>query len=163
MAARWSAEERKNFRSLLSDGVELNILKKHFPSRSNDALHREAQKYGYGVKTVQGVKVLYFGKKTRNRKKKADDTSASNEATDTIVGEKRTATNSSTPTTLESLDSLSDSIIPEDYEDSAKSTIIDIYLELDELLNDERFPLLQSLSVTLICGSSVCISKHSKQ
>ncbi|MBS4068963.1 hypothetical protein [Sulfurimonas sp. RIFOXYB12_FULL_35_9] len=99
MAARWSAQEHKTLESLLADGVELNLLKQHLPSRSDNALHRQAQKYGYGVNTINGVKRLYDDIKTRVHKKKVEEEVI--ETTNKIVGEAGATTNSSTPTTSE--------------------------------------------------------------
>lgn len=162
MAKRWIDADRKTLQSLLEEGVELNLLKEHLPNRTHDALHRESQKYGYGVKTVDGVRVLYYGKKTRNRKKKAEDISVTKTVTKTIVGKPRVAGTTQEPTTSkQTTENVTDSIIAENYEDSAQSTIFNIYPELDKLLNNSRYPLLQTLSITLKCGSSVSVSKGS--
>lgn len=110
MAARWSAEERKTLKSLLEDGVELNLLKEHLPDhRTHNAIHREAQKYGYGVHTSNGIKRLYFGKRTRNRKKRDEEAEMK-----PTVEEARTAVTIQEPIASErTTENFSDVIVPD--------------------------------------------------
>jgi len=150
MSARWGAEELKTLKLLLAEGVELNLLKQHLSNRSHDALHRQAQKYGYGVKTVDGVRVLYYGKKTRNRKKKADDTSASNETTNKIVGAKKATTNSIAPTTSERTNqNISDVIVADNVQNINRDALKHIYDDISTLLSSEHYQQIASITVTL--------------
>lgn len=149
MAARWSAQEHKTLESLLADGVELNLLKKHLPNRSHDALHCQAQKYGYGVNTIDGIKRLYDGKKTRIHKKKVEEEVT--ESTNKIVGEIRTTTNSPTPTMVTSeqtTQNVSDVIVPDSAHNFNKDAFIHLYADIGKLLNSERYRL-KSITVTL--------------
>ena len=148
MAARWSAEEHKTFKSLLANGVEINLLKQHLPNRTDNAIHRQAQNYGYGVKTVNGETVLYFGKRTRNRKKKKTD-NASEEATKKIVGDTRSTTNISTPTTSESTnENLSDVIVADSTHNFNRGAFIHLSEDVCKLLNSEEYTV-KNITVTL--------------
>jgi len=148
MAARWSAEEQKTLESLLADGVELNLLKQYLPNRTDNAIHRQAQNYGYGVKTVNGETVLYFGKRTRNRKKKTEK-DVSEEATKKIVGETRTTTNSSTPTTSEqTTQNVTDVIVADSTDNANKDMFINLYSDIGKLVNSQKYSL-KSITVIL--------------
>lgn len=149
MSARWSAEEHKTLKSLLADGVELNLLKKHLPNRSHDALHRQAQKYGYGVNTVDGVKRLYDGKKTRVHEKKAEE-EATEDANNT-VGETRTMNNGSTPTMVTSeqtTQNVSDVMIPDSAHNFNRAAFLHLSDDISKLLNSEHYAL-KSVSAIL--------------
>ena len=148
--AHWNKAEDEILSSSIMDGMKLEVLEKKLPNRSPSAISRRVQKYNYGVKTVQGVKVLYYGKKTRNRKKKADDILVSDEATDTIVGEKRNATNISAPTTSESTNqNLSDVSIHYFDNISNRDVLMSLYDDVSKLLNCERYSNLKSIIVSL--------------
>ena len=147
MAARWSVEEQKTLESLLADDVELNLLKKHLPSRSHDALHRQAQKYGYGVNTINGVKKLYNGKKTRVHKKKVEEEVT--ESTKKIVGETRTPETVLEPTTSESTNkNLSDVIVADFTDNSNNDAFIHLYSDIGKLVNSQKYSL-KSITVIL--------------
>lgn len=149
MSARWSAEEHKTLQSLLADGVELNLLKQHLPNRSDDALHRQAQKYDYGVNTINGVKKLYTGKKTRVHKKKVEE-EATEDANNT-VGETRTTTNNSAPTTVTSeqtTQNVSDVIVSDSTKNSNKDVFIHLCGDIYELLNNEKYRHLKSITAS---------------
>lgn len=146
MSARWSAEEHKTLKSLLADGVELNLLKKHLPNRSDNALHRQAQKYGYGVNTVDGIKRLYDDIKTRVHKKKVAEVVL--ETSKTIVGETRTAETVQEPTTSESLDNSLDVIVPDSAHNFNRAAFLHLSDDISKLLNSEHYAL-KSISATL--------------
>jgi len=146
MATRWSAEEQETLKSLLADGVEINLLKKHLPNRTDNALHRQAQNYGYGVKTVNGATVLYFGKRTRNRKKKTEEDVS--ESTKKIVGESRTPETVLEPTTSECLDNKSDVIVADSANNANKDMFIHLYSDIGKLLNSKQYSL-KSITVSL--------------
>ncbi len=142
MAARWTAEELKTLKSLLADGVELNLLKNQLPNRTHDALHRQAQKHGYGVNTIDGIKRFYVGKKTRVHKKNVEDVSKA-------VGETRVTTNNSTPTTSEQTSkNVSDDIVADSAHNSNKDVFMHLYDDIGKLLNTERYTL-KSITLTL--------------
>ena len=149
MAARWSAQEHKTLESLLADGVELNLLKKHLPNRSHDALHRQAQKYGYGVNTVDGVKRLYDDIKTRVHQKKVEEEVA--ESRKKIIGETRTTTNSSTPTVIaleQTTKNFSDDIVADSACNINGEIFMHIYEDIKKLLNNEKYQHLKSITVS---------------
>ena len=149
MSARWSAEEHKTLKSLLADGVELNLLKKHLQNRSDNALHRQAQKYGYGVNTIDGVKRLYDDIKTRVHKKKvAEDVL---ETSKTIVGETRTTTNSSTPTMIileQTTQNVSDVIVADSTCNFNGDAFMHLYADIGKLLSSDQYKL-KCITVTL--------------
>lgn len=146
MLLRWTAEERKTLKSLLSDGKEMSVLQKALPNRTPDAIHRQAQKFNFGVETINGVKYMYEGKKTRNRKKKVIET----EDTRTIVGEARVAVTTPVPTTLErSEQNLSNDIIADNASNINRSALRHLYDDIQKLLNDTKYSDIQSVTVTL--------------
>lgn len=150
MAARWSAEERETFESLLAEGVDTNLLKKHLPNRTLDAIHCKARKYDYGVKSVNGVTKLYSGKKTRVHKKKVEKKRI--ESKKEIVGEPRTTTNSSTPTMIafeQTKQNVSDVIIADSAHDFNGDALKHLYEDISRLLNSALYPCPKSITVTL--------------
>ena len=151
MAARWTAEELKTFESLLAERVDTNLLKKHLPNRTLDAIHCKARKYDYGVKTVNGVTRLYSGKKTRVHKKKVEKKRIKPKKE--IVGEPRTTTNSSTPTTMitfeQTKQNVSDTIIADSAHDFNGDALKHLYEDISRLLNSELYPRPKSITVTL--------------
>jgi len=147
MATRWSAEEQETLESLLADGLEFDILKQHLPNRSNQAIHRQVNRNNYGINTISGVKRLYDGKRTRNRKKKTEEDVA--ESTKKIVGESRATNNSSIPTTSESTNkNLSDVIVADSTHNFNNDAFIHLYSDIGKLLNSKQYSL-KSISVSL--------------
>lgn len=145
MATHWSAEEHKTLESLLADGVELELLKKHLLNRSYDALHRQVQKYGYGVNTVNGVKRLYDGKKTRVHTKKVEEATE-----DASKIDSRTALTVQEPTiTSESTDkNLTDDIVTDSKCNFNRDAFLHLYDDVGKLLNSDQYAL-KSITVTL--------------
>jgi hypothetical protein len=149
MAARWSAQEHKTLESLLADGVDTNLLKKHLPERSLNAIHRKALKYDYGVKNVNGDTKLYSGKRTRVHKKKVEEEVL--ESRKKIVGETRTTTNSSTPTMItfeQTTQNVSDVIVADSTCNFNGDAFIHLYADIGKLLSSEQYKL-KCITVTL--------------
>lgn len=142
MATRWCAEEHKTLESFLEDGVELNLLKKYLPNRTDNALQRKAQKYGYGVNTINGIKKLYINKKTRVHKKNGEDTNK-------VVGGIRVTTNNSAPTTSEQItENVSDDIVSDSAHNINKDAFMHLYADIGKMLNSELYALT-NITVTL--------------
>jgi hypothetical protein len=149
MAARWSAEEHKTLESLLADGVDTNLLKKHLPERSLNAIHRKALKYDYGVKNVNGDTKLYSGKRTRVHQKKVEKKPI--ESKKEIVGETRTTPNSSTPTIITSErtnQNFTDVIVADSAHDFNGDAFMHLYADIEKLLSSEQYKL-KCITVTL--------------
>ena len=82
---RWSKTERKILYTSLGEGVEVKFISTQLPIRTDEAIIRQAQKLGYGLKTVDEVQYLYIG--VKHRSKKDDDTvevTLNTASTDTI-------------------------------------------------------------------------------
>lgn len=151
MAARWSAEGRNTLQSLLTNGVELNLLKEHLPNRTHNAIHREAQKYGYGLKTIGNVARLYTGKKTRNRKKRDEKTEVK-----PIAEEARTASTVQEPITSErTTQNFSDKSIADNLT-ILKTDIQQVHDETIRLFNNLN---LQSITTVMLNGCSLHLTR----
>ena len=154
----WTNEDNERFVSSLIDGVEIQSLVTLF-SRSEKAISRKATDFDFRTKTVNGVKVLKAGIIRRNRRTRAEinatEALAQAEeislATVTIVDASRTTTNSSIPTTSESLEHLSDAIIAE-----FTSKYSDISLEV----NTKVLTMLQDNDIVINPEVVYQLSKH---
>ena len=128
--------------------MEFDTLKKQLPNRSNQAIHRQVNRNNYGINTISGVKRLYDGKRTRNRKKKKND-NASEEATKKIVGDTRSTINISTPTTSEqTTQNVTDVIVADSTNNANKDMFINLYSDIGKLLNSKQYTL-KSITVSL--------------
>ena len=64
---RWTKNEDEILSSSLVNGIELHVLEVKLPERSQHAIIRRCLNLGFSTHAENGVKVLYYGIKRRNR------------------------------------------------------------------------------------------------
>jgi len=129
---RWTEQEKLILSNNISDGMLVSEMCKLIPSRPESGIIRVAQTLDFGVKTKDGVKRFYANKSTRNRQKKT--------ATQTIVGEPRTAPTVQAPTISEKPTKLSDAIIAKSISKPA-DTGLSANTRAIKMLRDEQLPI----------------------
>ena len=148
--ANWSKDEDEILSSSLVNGIELQVLEIRLPRRSPSAISRRALIAGYGTKSVNGMKILYSGKKTRVHKKNVEEEVT--ESRKTVVGETRTTPNSSTPTMITSErtnQNFTDVIVADFAHDFNGDALKHLYEDISKLFSSERYPHPKSITVNL--------------
>ncbi|WP_152183445.1 hypothetical protein [Sulfurimonas indica] len=147
MAVRYTNAEKQIIKDNVKHDAKVNDVLKLLPGRTHWALKRQAQKLGYGVKTIDGIE--YFtkdkGTKVRTVRKKQTKT----------VDEIRATTNSSVSSAERTNQNISTGILAENCDNFS------IFCQkLHEVLNDKALHVAQitanykDLSITMIKEAS---------
>jgi len=151
--ASWTAEEHETLIKLLVDGVSIQSLCKALPNRTEGAIvtRSRKQELGLNFRTSRRDGKLYEGVSRRDRTNRK-------EAIQTIVGEPRTTTNSSTPTTSpETISTESADIVAKNDVQSPMLDGLRAYKKAILLLAKNKLPVKHEM----VCILSTYILEHS--
>ncbi len=143
----WTQNEHTTLISLLEDGVMIDTLCEAIPTRTEAAIVTRARNKSIGLnfRTSGRDRKLYQGVSRREHRKNANDVNA-----ERIIGEKRTAINSSTPTTSERTNqNISDVIVADNAQNINRDALKHIYEDVTKLLHSEHYQQIESITVTM--------------